>query len=82
MRLLSPSVRLYTEMIMANAPRYGVYESLLLYHPSEHPIAFQLGGSDLDRMAEAASKSTAVGCDEININLGCPSDRVRRIVVA
>ena len=77
MRLLSPSVHLYTEMITANALHYGDAESLLRYDPSEHPVAIQLGGSDPALMAEAAAKAADAGYDEVNINVGCPSDRVQ-----
>ena len=77
MRLLSPSVRLYTEMITANAIHFGDAESLLAFHPAEHPIAVQLGGSDPELMAEAALRAEQAGYDEININVGCPSDRVQ-----
>ena len=77
MRLLSPSVFLYTEMVTANALHFGDAESLLRYDDSEHPIAVQLGGSDPALMAEAAARAAGVGFDEININVGCPSDRVQ-----
>jgi tRNA-dihydrouridine synthase A len=77
MRLLSPGAFLYTEMITANALHYGEADKLLRYDPSEHPIAIQLGGSDPTMMAEAARKAAAQGYDEININVGCPSDRVQ-----
>ena len=77
MRLLSPSAWLYTEMVTANAIHYGDAETLLRYDPSEHPIAVQLGGSDPVMMAGAAKRASEVGYDEININVGCPSDRVQ-----
>ena len=77
MRLLSPGALLYTEMITANALHYGDADSLLRYDASEHPIAVQLGGSDPALMAEAAARAAAAGYDEININVGCPSDRVQ-----
>jgi len=77
MRLLSPGVFLYTEMVTANALHFGDAESLLRYDDSEHPIAVQLGGSDPALMAEAAERAAAVGYDEVNINVGCPSDRVQ-----
>ena len=77
MRLVSPRAFLYTEMVTANALHYGDAESLLRYDPSEHPIAIQLGGSDPQMMAEAAGLAAEVGYDEININVGCPSDRVQ-----
>jgi len=77
LRLLSPSALLYTEMITANAIHYGDADELLRYDMSEHPIAVQLGGSDPAMMAEAAMLAAKVGYDEININVGCPSDRVQ-----
>lgn len=77
LRQLSPSARLYTEMITAAALVHGDAERLLRYHPEEHPVALQLGGSDPEQMAQAASLGAAAGYDEININVGCPSDRVK-----
>jgi tRNA-dihydrouridine synthase A len=77
MRLLSPGALLYTEMITANALHFGDADSLLRYDASEHPIAVQLGGSDPALMAEAAVRAAEAGYDEININVGCPSDRVQ-----
>jgi len=77
MRLLSPSVRLYTEMVTSNAIHFGDADTLLRFHPAEHPIAVQLGGSDPALMAEAALRAASAGYDEININVGCPSDRVQ-----
>lgn len=77
MRLLSPSAWLYTEMVTANAIHYGDAKTLLRYDPSEHPIAVQLGGSDPAMMAGAAKQAAQSGYDEININVGCPSDRVQ-----
>ncbi len=77
MRLLAPSAFLYTEMITANALQFGDADSLLRFDAKEHPLGAQLGGSDPALMAEAAVKSAAAGYDEININVGCPSDRVQ-----
>ncbi len=77
MRLLTPSARLYTEMVTANALHYGDRDKLLRFDATEHPVAIQLGGSDAALMAEAAAVSAAAGYDEININVGCPSDRVQ-----
>jgi tRNA-dihydrouridine synthase A len=77
MRLLTPSARLYTEMVTANAVHFGNADQLLRYHTAEHPVALQLGGSDPGFMAEAAERGAAFGYDEININVGCPSDRVQ-----
>ncbi|MFT5501708.1 MAG: tRNA-dihydrouridine synthase A [Woeseiaceae bacterium] len=77
MRLLSPSVRRYTEMITAAALQHGNAEKLLRFDQSEHPVALQIGGSDAELMAGAARKGERAGYDEININVGCPSDRVQ-----
>jgi tRNA-dihydrouridine synthase A len=77
MRLLSPSALLYTEMITAAAIHHGDAESLLRFDVSEHPIAVQIGGSDPGLMADAALRAARLGYDEININVGCPSDRVQ-----
>lgn len=77
MRLLSPSVFLYTEMVTANAIHFGDADALLRYDESEHPIAVQLGGSEPAMMGEAAARAARAGYDEININVGCPSDRVQ-----
>ena len=77
LRLLSPGVRLYTEMVTAAAIHHGDKAKLLHFDPSEHPVAVQLGGSDPDLMTRAAEDAAAAGYDEININVGCPSDRVQ-----
>ena len=76
-RLLSPRARLYTEMITADAILYGDRERLLAFDPAEHPVAVQLGGSDPERLARAAGIAEQFGYDEINLNIGCPSDRVQ-----
>ncbi len=77
MRLLSPSVVLYTEMVTAAALEYGDAGKLLRFDRSERPVALQLGGSDPARMARAAKVGEDTGYNEININVGCPSDRVQ-----
>jgi len=77
MRLLNPSAFLYTEMITAAAIYHGDAERLLRYNDEEHPIALQVGGSDPERMANAARRAAKFGYDEVNINVGCPSDRVQ-----
>lgn len=77
LRLLSPSVRLYTEMVTAAAIVHGDRDALLRFDSAEHPVAVQLGGSDVAWMTEAAVAAAAAGYDEININVGCPSDRVQ-----
>jgi tRNA-dihydrouridine synthase A len=77
MRLLSPSALLYTEMVTAAAIVHGDADRFLHFNAEEHPIALQLGGSDPDWMAQATAKAARYGYDEININVGCPSDRVQ-----
>ena len=77
MRLLTPRARLYTEMVTAAAIHHGDYVALLEFDPAEHPVALQVGGSDPALMAEAARRGGVFGYDEININVGCPSDRVQ-----
>ncbi len=77
MRLLSPHVRLYTEMLTAAALQHGDAARLLRFDSSEHPVALQVGGSDPQMMANAAKMGAEAGFDEININVGCPSDRVQ-----
>jgi len=76
-RLLSPHARLYTEMVNAYAIRHGDRARLLGFDASEHPVALQLGGSDPAALAEAARVGEDWGYDEINLNCGCPSDRVQ-----
>ncbi len=76
LRLLSPSALLYTEMINAQAIVRGDPQRFLTFDASEHPVALQLGGSDPQLLATAASIGAAYGYDEINLNCGCPSDRV------
>jgi len=77
LRLLTPSALLYTEMITAAALLRGDAQRLLAFDPAEHPVALQLGGSDPKELAQAARLGAAAGYDEINLNCGCPSDRVR-----
>ena len=76
-RLISPRVQLYTEMFNANALLRGDREKLLNFNQEEHPLALQLGGSEPNQMAAAAVLAEDAGYDEININIGCPSDRVQ-----
>lgn len=76
LRGFSPAVMLYTEMITTAAILRGNRNRLLAYDPAEHPVALQLGGSDPADLAEAAQIGAAFGYDEINLNCGCPSDRV------
>lgn len=77
LRLLSPSAELYTEMLAAVAVHHGDAERLLRFHAAEHPVAVQLGGSDPGLMAAAAARAAAEGYDAVNINVGCPSNRVQ-----
>jgi tRNA-dihydrouridine synthase A len=76
-RLLTRRALLYTEMVTAEAVVHGNRERLLGFDASEHPVAVQLGGSDPARLAEAARIAADMGYDEINLNVGCPSDRVQ-----
>jgi tRNA-dihydrouridine synthase A len=76
-RLLAPSARLYTEMVHANAVIHGDRERLLGFDPSEQPLALQLGGSDPALLAQAARIAGEWGYAEVNLNCGCPSDRVQ-----
>ncbi|KQQ46740.1 tRNA-dihydrouridine synthase A [Rhizobium sp. Leaf311] len=76
-RQLSAHALLYTEMIVADAIIHGQRERLLSYHAEEHPVALQLGGSDPAKLAEAVRIAADYGYDEINLNVGCPSDRVQ-----
>jgi tRNA-dihydrouridine synthase A len=76
LRGLSPDVLLYTEMITTAAVLRGNRERLLAYDVAEHPVALQLGGSEPEDLATAARIGAQCGYDEINLNCGCPSDRV------
>ena len=76
-RLLTRRALLYTEMITTGAIIHGHRERLLRYDPAEHPVAIQLGGSDPKALAECARIAADYGYDEINLNVGCPSDRVQ-----
>ena len=76
-RTLSRRTRLYTEMVTAAAVRHGDRRRLLGFSAVEHPVALQLGGSEPGALAEAARIGEDFGYDEINLNVGCPSDRVQ-----
>jgi len=76
-RVLSRRARLYTEMVTANAVIFGDRDRLIGFSPAEHPVAVQLGGSDPTALAKAAAICAERGYDEINLNVGCPSDRVQ-----
>ncbi len=77
LRLLAPRTLLYTEMITAAALQHGDRRALLAFAPEEHPVALQLGGAEPAALAAAAVAGAAAGYDEINLNVGCPSDRVQ-----
>jgi tRNA-dihydrouridine synthase A len=77
-RLLSRRARLYTEMVTTGAVLHGDLERLLGFDPSEHPVALQLGGSEHGALARSARIGERFGYDEINLNCGCPSERVQR----
>jgi tRNA-dihydrouridine synthase A len=76
-RVLAPHARLYTEMVHANAVIHGDRARLLALDPVEHPVALQLGGSEPELLAQAARIGAQAGFDEVNLNCGCPSDRVQ-----
>jgi tRNA-dihydrouridine synthase A len=76
-RQLSAHARLYTEMVTAEAVIRGDRARLIGFDPAEHPVALQLGGAEPARLAEAARIAADFGYDEINLNVGCPSDRVQ-----
>jgi len=76
-RLLSKRARLYTDMITADAIVFGNWRRLLAYSEIEHPVGLQLGGAEPARLAQAAQIAADLGYDEINLNVGCPSDRVQ-----
>ena len=76
-RLLSRRALLYTEMVTTGAVLHGDREKLLGFSPAEHPVALQLGGSEPGEVAAAGRIGQAFGYDEVNLNVGCPSDRVQ-----
>ncbi|MEM1284793.1 MAG: tRNA dihydrouridine(20/20a) synthase DusA [Pseudomonadota bacterium] len=76
-RLMSKRAELYTEMVTADAVIHGDRERLIGFDPTEHPVILQLGGSDAVKLAEAARIGADFGYDAINLNCGCPSDRVQ-----
>ena len=76
-RVLTTRALVYTEMVTTGAILHGDRERLLGFSPEEHPVALQLGGSEPEDLAEAARIGEGVGYDEINLNVGCPSDRVQ-----
>jgi len=76
-RVMSTQALLYTEMVTAPAVIHGDRDRLLGFDPAEHPVALQLGGSDPKELAQAVRAAAAFGYDEMNLNVGCPSDRVQ-----
>ena len=76
-RQLTKRALLYTEMVVADAVIHGDREKLIGFDPVEHPVALQLGGSEPEKLAQAARIVADRGYDEINLNVGCPSDRVK-----
>lgn len=78
LRQIAPNVRLYTEMVTTGALLHGDAERFLRFDPSEHPVALQLGGSDPTDLGACAKMGADYGYDEINLNCGCPSDRVQK----
>lgn len=77
-RLLAPGALLYTEMVHSGAVLFGDAARHLAFDPAEHPVALQLGGSEPEELARAARIGAAYGYDEVNLNCGCPSERVQR----
>ncbi len=76
-RQLTRRTLLYTEMVVADAVLHGVRERLLGFDPAEQPLALQLGGAEPEKLARAAQIAEACGYREVNLNVGCPSDRVQ-----
>ena len=76
-RQLSRRSRLYTEMVTTGALLYGDLDRHLNFSPLEHPVALQLGGSEPKQLAQCAKLAQTYGYDEVNLNCGCPSDRVQ-----
>ncbi len=76
-RLLTRRAIVYTEMLTASAVLHGDRARLLHYHPAEHPLALQVGGADPQALGQCAGIAADRGFDEINLNVGCPSDRVQ-----
>ena len=76
-RLMTRRALLYTEMLTTGAVLHGERTRLLRYDPAEHPLALQLGGSDPQALASCARIAADLGFDEVNLNVGCPSDRVQ-----
>jgi len=78
LRQISRRTVLYTEMVTAGALLHGDVERHLRFHPEEHPVALQLGGCDPEALSQCAQLAQRYGYDEVNLNIGCPSERVQR----
>src|SRR5258706_6289655 len=78
LRQVSPGAFLYTEMITTGALLHGDPARHLAHHPDEHPLGVQLGGSEPDDLAACARLAAEYGYDEVNLNIGCPSERLQR----
>ena len=81
LRQLSSQALLYTEMVTTGALLHGDTQRFLRYHDCEHPLALQLGGSNPADLAACARLAQAQGYDEVNLNVGCPSDRVQNNMI-
>jgi tRNA-dihydrouridine synthase A len=77
-RILTRQARLYTEMVTTGALIHGPRARLLAFHPAEHPVALQIGGSEPADLAQCARMAEDAGFDEVNLNIGCPSERVQK----
>jgi len=77
LRLITKHTLLYTEMVTSGALLYGDHTRFLHFHASEHPLALQLGGNEPRALAQCTSLAEQAGFDEVNLNVGCPSDRVK-----
>ena len=77
-RLFTPNALLFTEMVTTGALLHGQQWHLLDYNPAEHPLALQLGGSEPDALAACARQAAQLGYNEVNLNVGCPSERVQK----
>ena len=78
LRQVNSTMRLYTEMVTTGALIHGDVDRHLAFSPEEHPVALQLGGCDPQELSFCAKKAEAYGYDEVNLNVGCPSERVQR----
>jgi tRNA-dihydrouridine synthase A len=77
-RIITRRARLYTEMVTTGALLHGPRARLLAFDPAEHPVALQLGGSEPGDLAQCAAMAEELGYDEVNLNIGCPSERVQK----